>query len=216
MRRVVAVLAVVLAALVASSAASAGSTARPRVTFFGDSVAAALAYEKKARTLLAKGLDLQFDAKVCRRLAETGCPYKGERPSSVLSLVEKPARPLGSVVVIDVGYNDVPADYGADLDRVMQVLVRQGVSTVIWVTMQENRPLYRTTNAEIVSAARRWPQIRIADWHEASKTKATWFGDDGLHLSSQGAMGLARFLRPLVLASSCTAACLRAKRASEG
>ena len=69
---------------------SAGSTARPRVTFFGDSVAAALAYEKKARTLLAKGLDLQFDAKVCRRLAETGCPYKGERPSSVLSLVEKP------------------------------------------------------------------------------------------------------------------------------
>ena len=216
MRRVVAVLAVVLAALVASSAASAGSTARPRVTFFGDSVAAALAYETKARTLLSKGLDLQFDAKVCRRLAETGCPYKGERPSSVLSLVEKPARPLGSVVVIDVGYNDVPADYGADLDRVMQVLVRQGVSTVIWVTMQENRPLYRTTNAEIVSAARRWPQIRIADWHEASRTKATWFVDDGLHLSSQGAMGLARFLRPLVLASSCTAACLRAKRASEG
>ena len=106
--------------------------------------------------------------------------------------------------MIDVGYNDVPSDYGADLDRVMQVLVRPGVSTVIWVTMQENRPLYRTTNAEIVSAARRWPQIRIADWHEASRTKATWFGDDGLHLSSQGAMGLARFLRPLVLASSCT------------
>jgi hypothetical protein len=213
MRRVVAALAVALAAVVAACTASAGSTAQPRVTFFGDSVAAALAYEKKARTVLAKGLDLQLDAQVCRRLAETGCPYKGERPPSVLSLVEKPAQPLGSVVVIDVGYNDVPSDYGADLDRVMQMLVRHGVTTVIWVTMQENRPLYRATNAAIASAARRWPQLRIADWHEASRTKTTWFVDDGLHLSRQGAMGLARFLRPLVLASSCTAACLRAKRA---
>ena len=152
---------------------------------------------------------------MCRRLAETGCPYKGDRPQSVLSLVEKPAQPLGSVVVIDVGYNDVPSDYGADLDRVMQVLVRQGVTTVIWVTMQENRPLYRTTNAAIASAASRWPQLKVADWHGASKTKATWFVDDGLHLSSQGALGLARFLRPLLLASSCTAACLRAKRADK-
>ena len=45
--------------------------------------------------------------------------------------------------------NDVPSDYGDDLDRVMQALVRQGVTTVIWVTMQERRPLYRTTNAAI-------------------------------------------------------------------
>ncbi len=215
MRRVAALLAVALAAVVAASSASGGSTTRPRVTFFGDSVAAALSYEKKARTLLAKGLDLQLDAKVCRRLAETGCPYKGDRPQSVLSLVEKPEHPLGSIVVIDVGYNDVPSDYGADLDRVMQVLVRQGVSTVIWVTMQENRPLYRTTNAAIDAATRRWPQIKVADWHGVSKTKASWFGDDGLHLSSQGALGLARFLRPLLLASSCTAACQRAKRAGE-
>jgi MFS family permease len=56
MRRVVAVLAVVLAALVASSATSAGSTARPRVTFFGDSVAAALRYAGDPLGTLPVGL----------------------------------------------------------------------------------------------------------------------------------------------------------------
>ena len=215
MRRLSVLLAVVVAAAVAASAASGAGATRPRVTLFGDSVAAALTYDKRARTLLVKGFDFELDAKVCRRLAETGCPYKGERPQSVLSLVEKPAKPLGSIVVIDVGYNDVPGDYGADIERVMQVLTRQGVATVIWVTMQENRALYRTTNAAIAAAKKRWPQITVADWHDASTTKTSWFVDDGLHLSSRGALGLARFLRPLVVASSCNMSCLRAKRADD-
>lgn len=201
-----------VAALVAcalAGTASAGGSARPRVTLFGDSVAAALVYQQAARRTLGKGLDLQIDAKVCRRLAETGCPYKGDRPASVLSLVTQPEKPLGSVVVIDVGYNDVPSDYGADIDRVMQALVRQSVTTVIWVTMQERRVLYRTTNTAIRAAAKRWPQIRIADWDDASAAKPKWFVDDGLHLTSAGAVGLARFLRPLVLAWTCSAQCLR-------
>src|SRR5262245_56749938 len=135
MRRLIALLAVALAASVAASAASGAGSARPRVTLFGDSVAAALSYDKAARTVLAQGFDLQLDAKVCRRLAEAGCPYNGDRPSSVLSLVQRPTAPLGSIVVIDVGYNDVPSDYGEDIDKVMQALVKQGVATVIWVTM---------------------------------------------------------------------------------
>ena len=213
MRLAVVTVACALVAALAVGTVSGGTATRPRVTFFGDSVAAALALEPRARTMLARGLDLRIDAKVCRRLAETGCPYRGDRPPSVLALVERPAESLGNVVVVDVGYNDDPSAYGDDLDRVMQVLVRHGVGTVIWVTMQENRPLYRTTNAAIRQATRRWPHLRVANWHEASRTKTTWFGQDGLHLSSQGALGLARFLRPHLLASSCLAACQRASRA---
>lgn len=209
MRTASAAIAALVACALLAGTASAGGSARPRVTLFGDSVAAALAYQAAARKALGKGLDLQLDAKVCRRLAETGCPYKGDRPQSVLSLVTQPARPLGSVVVIDVGYNDVPSDYGADIDRVMQALVRQNVTTVIWVTMQERRVLYRPTNAAIHAAAKRWPQIRVADWDDASAAKPRWFVDDGLHLTSAGAVGLAQFLRPLVLAWTCTAQCLR-------
>ena len=206
--RTVAAAALLVCALLAGTA-TAGSSVRPRVTLFGDSVAAAIAYQSTARTTLARGLDLQIDARVCRRLAATGCPYKGDRPESVLSLVTQPAKPLGSVVVIDVGYNDPPSDYGDDVDRVMQALVHQGVATVIWVTLQERRPLYRTTNAAIRAAAKRWPQIQVADWDDASAAKPKWFVDDGLHLSSAGALGLAKFLRPLVLAWTCTGQCQR-------
>jgi hypothetical protein len=211
MRRLATVLVIVLTAGILASTASAGGSARPRVTLFGDSVAAALTYPGKARTTLAKGLDLRIDAKVCRRLAETGCPYKGDRPPSVLALVES-TESLGDLVVIDVGYNDVPSEYAADIDRVMQGVVRRGVTTVIWVTMQEKRPLYRTTNGAIRSAAARWPQIRIADWHAASRAQRSWFAGDGLHLSRSGALALARFLRPLVVAWSCTAVCQRERR----
>ena len=209
MRTASAAIAALAACALLASTASAGRSVRPRVTVFGDSVAAALSYPGTARKTLAKGLDLQIDAKVCRRLAEIGCPYQGDRPQSVLSLVTQPAKPLGSVVVIDVGYNDVPSDYGDDIDHVMQALVRQGVTTVIWVTMQERRPLYQTTNAAIRAAATRWPQIRIADWDDASSGKPTWFVDDGLHLSSAGGVGLAKFLRPFVLAWTCTGQCQR-------
>jgi hypothetical protein len=214
MRRLATMLVVVLTAAVLASTASAAGSARPRVTLFGDSVAAALTYPGKARTTLAKGLDLRIDAKVCRRLAETGCPYNGDRPPSVLALVEG-AESLGDLVVVDVGYNDVPSDYGADIDRVMQSVVRRGVTTVIWVTMQETRPLYRTTNGAIRAAAARWPQIRIADWHAASRAQTSWFAGDGLHLSRSGALALARFLRPLVVAWSCTAACQRERRIAD-
>ena len=61
----------------------------------------------------------------------------------------------------------------------------------------------------IRAAAKRWPQIQIADWDGASATKPKWFVDDGLHLTSGGAVGLARFLRPLMLAWTCTAQCQR-------
>ena len=209
MRTASALVAALVACALLVATASAGGSARPRVTLFGDSVAAAIAYQATARTALARGLDLQIDAKVCRRLAETGCPYKGDRPQSVLSLVTQPARPLGSVVVIDVGYNDPPAEYGDGVDGVMQALVRQGVTTVIWVTMQEKRPLYHATNAAIRAAAKRWPQIQIADWNDVSSAKPKWFVDDGLHLSPAGAVGLAKFLRPVVLAWTCTGPCQR-------
>jgi len=206
-RTVVAAVAALLACALLAGTAAAGTSVRPRVTLFGDSVAAAISYQATARKTLSRGLDLQIDARVCRRLTEIGCPYKGDRPDSVLSLVTRSAQPLGSVVVIDVGYNDPPAEYGDDIDRVMQALVRQGVTTVIWVTMQERRPLYRATNQAIRAAAKRWPQIQVADWDGASTAKPAWFVDDGLHLSSAGAIGLARFLRPLVLAWTCTGPC---------
>ena len=44
-------------------------------------------------------------------------------------------------------------------------------------------------------------KIAVADWNAFSRGKP-WFREDGLHLTPSGAMGLARLLRPLVLAGT--------------
>jgi lysophospholipase L1-like esterase len=68
---------------------------------------------------------------------------------------------------------------------------------VVWVTLRETRDIYAATNRAIRSAAKRWPQLVLADWNAYSAGKS-WFGSDGLHLSPTGAEAMARFLRPYV------------------
>ena len=181
--------------------ASAQPAAKTRVTVIGDSVTASFNYVAAARRYLGKGLDLRSDAVVCRRLVATSCPFQGATPSTALDVVTVEGHRLGSVVVINVGYNDWVAVY--DVDRVMRALKAAGVHTVIWVTLKEAgsyASIYAQTNARIRRADRRWRNsMVVADWNAYSRGKP-WFGEDGLHLSATGAMRLARFLRPLVLA----------------
>ena len=66
-------------------------------------------------------------------------------------------RALGSVVVINVGYNDWAAVY--DVDRVMRALKAAGIQHVVWVTLREagsNASIYRQSNARIRSAGKRY------------------------------------------------------------
>jgi hypothetical protein len=189
-----------VAVLAITVQASAHPTAKTRVTVIGDSVTASLNYVAAARRYLGKGLDLQSDAVVCRRLVATSCPFQGFTPSTALDVVTSEGHRLGPVVVINVGYNDWVAVY--DVDRVMRALKAAGVRTVIWVTLKEvgsYASIYTQTNARIRNADKRWrDSMVVADWNAYSRGKP-WFGADGLHLSTTGAMRLARFLRPLVL-----------------
>jgi len=187
-----------LAAALAAAGAAAGSpAAKPRVTVIGDSVAASLDYVPAARARLGRGLDLRSEAAACRRLVAESCVFRGTKPDTVLELVRARGSALGRLVVIDVGYNDWAAVY--DVDRVVRTLRASGVRTVVWVTLRETTANYAQVNARIRSAARRWKRLVVADWNAASGGHG-WFRPDGLHLTPDGAMGLARFLRPLVLA----------------
>ena len=103
--------------------------------------------------------------------------------------------------MINVGYNDWAAVY--DVDRVMRALRAAGVRQVIWVTLREAGANARTTPARTrgsATAGRRWKTLVVADWNAYSRGKP-WFQGDGLHLTSSGALGLARMLRPLVVAA---------------
>jgi len=212
MRRELAV-AVALCGLAAVSpvalAADGGASSGLRVTMFGDSIADSLEYVPEARQLLGNGLDLRLELTPCRRLVSPGCAYQGTHPESVLDIVQaSPLAALGNIVVVDVGYNEPANNYETAMAQVATALVTLGVEHVLWVTMREQTENYREINDIIRARARRWPQLQIVDWEAASRGQ-DWFNPDGLHLNANGAIGLAKLLRPYILAacgSDCQAA----------
>jgi hypothetical protein len=196
MRLGAAVLAVLAAACLAGATA-AEAQGPVRVTFVGDSVPASISYIPAAQAQLRRGLDVRLDLKVCRRLVQPSCTYQGTTPSSALEAVKGYGRSLGRVLVVNVGYNESADGYRQGIDRVMRAALAQGASGVVWVTLRETRDIYRWTNVAIKTAAKRWPQLVVAEWNAYSSGKP-WFGDDGLHLTPTGATALASFLRPFV------------------
>lgn len=188
-------------ALVGTLLASTGTAAVKKpvpATFVGDSVAASITYTPRAQTVLSRGLKVKLDLRECRRLVTIGCPYQGSTPPNALQAVQSLGGSLGDVLVVYVGYNESSAGYGKGIDQVMRAALRQGARGVVWVTLREERDIYRQTNTVIRTAARRWPQLQVADWNAYSNGKP-WFSSDGLHMGATGAEGLARFLRPYVL-----------------
>jgi hypothetical protein len=201
------VLLVVVAGLVAAGLSSgADSVRKPRVTVFGDSVADAFEYVPDARAILGRGLEVRWALAPCRRLVGPGCPFQNVRPPGVLDIVQT-EQALGKVVVVDVGYNDFSDQYAGNLDLVMRALARDGVQTVLWVTLRDIRGPYGQINDAIEAGERRWKQLQVVDWNAYGAGRPAWFKDDGLHLTAAGAMGLARLLRPYVLEAACPDGC---------
>ena len=119
-----------LATLCSAVGAGAAGAALPRVTLFGDSVAASLTTSAEGRAAITSGYDLVLDAEVCRRLVAPSCAYQGFTPPTVLQAVQaRTGAQLGKLVVVDVGYNDLASRYSADLDAVMAALVAPASST---------------------------------------------------------------------------------------
>lgn len=198
--RTLAILAATIALVaVAAPSAPASTAAKPRATFIGDSVAAGLHFAPSAERLLRKGFRLTLDLKVCRRLVQPSCTYRGETPATALDVIRSKGRSLGEAVVIMVGYNDSASSYRSGLDQVMRALRRAGVQDVIWVTLGETRENYRLINGVIRNARSRYRNLTIADWAKLSRGKS-WFAGDGLHLEPDGAMALARLVRQKLLA----------------
>lgn len=215
--RVVRVSAMVTAALVTllTLAAPAGSgrtsgsvaeTSPPRVTMITDSVGGVLFWDTQQRDRLADGLDFRLETKTCRKLAAPGCFAYDEVPPSALATIETLGSELGYLVVVDVGYNDLAEGYESDLDVVMRALVDAGVQRVVWVTLQDRQETWARINDQIRAAARRWPQLVLADWAPVAAREPSWFVD-AAHMNDLGAEGFVTFLRPIVL-EACDGACV--------
>jgi hypothetical protein len=188
----------VTAALAAGVGLDAADAKGPlKVTFVGDSVPASISYIPAAQAQLKKALAVRLDLRVCRRLVEASCSYQGSTPTTALQAVQGYGRSLGRVLIVNVGYNESARGYRQGIDRIMRAALAQGADGVVWVTLRETRDIYHSTNVAIKTAAKRWPQLVVADWNAYSSGKP-WFGSDGLHLTATGATTLAAYLRPFV------------------
>jgi hypothetical protein len=188
----------VLAALVALGPA-AGSAAAVKLTFIGDSKAAAINFSPKAKRLLSRGHDVRRDLRVCRRLVAPSCAYPpGVYPRSALETIRHYGTGLGTVLVIDVGYNDSSTTYRGDLNQVMQAALNREVKGVVWVNLRAVRPDYGRINSIINRARQRWPELYVANWNRYSDGHPGWFNPrigDGIHLTEAGAIGLVKLVR---------------------
>jgi hypothetical protein len=181
-----------LAAVVLGTTTShAGSVTPPleRVTVIGDSIATAMEYDPTARPVLARGVDLDLQLAVCRRLVGDSCPYQGSRPPTLVALL--PSLRLGSTAVVIVGYNDSEDTFDASVESALQALDKAGVEHILWLTLRAERESYLHMNDLIREAAANHPEMTVVDWNLYSRSHPDWFQNDGLHLTELGAIAMA-------------------------
>jgi hypothetical protein len=191
------VVALVVVSCVALTVASAprAETARPRATVIGDSVMTALIWHEDALSILEKGIDLQVDVAVCRRLVGESCPYEGARAPTLLDVVHALGPRLGATVVVVVGYNEPESLFSQAVEESVSALLGAGVTRILWVTLAEATPAYAAMNDELIALEPRYPAMTIVDWDGASRDHRDWFQTDGIHLTEAGGIGMAKLLR---------------------
>jgi len=202
--RYTAVLAVLVVQVALSTpTAGAAAAAQPdRITVIGDSILTAVEWNPEPLAILEHGLppvDLQIA--VCRTLIGPGCPFDGERPSSLIDVVTELGNGIGSTVVVEVGYNDPEARFAAAVDESVRALLAAGVRRILWVNYHDWVPLYAQLNADLARAVAKYPQVTIVDWQADSLNRYSWFQSDGVHLVLQGAVALATLVHQALAAA---------------
>ena len=183
--------AVVVAGAAVTGLAHGRTQAETRVTVFGDSAATAMAYDPEAKRILGRAIDLRLEVAACRRVGEASCPYDGVRPPNVIERATELGRELGPVVVVIVGYNDYESTYADNLEKALATFRKAGVERVLWATLRAERQSYASMNEAIQVAAKRFPQLTVLDWNAVSRSHADWLQPDGIHLTPEGARGMA-------------------------
>jgi hypothetical protein len=197
-----------LLAALALVAASSARAAEPRVTVLSDSILTSVLWYPDNRAILGQGLDLDMEVAVCRRLAGTSCTFEGAAPPTLFDLLPTLSN-LGQTVVVEMGYNDDPSSFGANVEETIAKLTARGVTRIIWPTLHVSRSEFAAMNEVLVKAMIAHPQLALVDWDGYSQGHGDWFQTDNLHLTAAGGTGIATLLHralaePLALAPRAT------------
>ena len=182
--------AVVLALGAAGATARAGNPSAPHVLVIGDSVATGMQWYPDAVAVLERGLEVEWQVAVCRRLVGVSCTFQGDTPPNLVGLVGS----LGAVppvVIVEMGYNDFAATFAASVEQSINALLQHGARQILWLTLRAVKHPYVDMNAALAAAARRHPQLRLVDWNVYARSHPDWFQSDGEHLVESGGVAMA-------------------------
>lgn len=188
-----------------------------RVTVIGDSTSAALRWYDEANNntvrydVMAAKYDLLWSVESCRRLVAPSCigrtdPGTGQKwqPVSVLPLMQTNLRGrLGEALVIMAGYDDY--SIATAIEQIMAEANGQGVAKVFWLNYRASDSYayggyYAAHNAALEAAKVRHPNLVVLDWNGYSQslpasTQAGWFTSDQVHITADGAIALAEYIK---------------------
>jgi hypothetical protein len=175
----------------------------PRVLLIGDSTLLAVERYNGFRAL--RGFEYTFDAKSCRTL---GIPSCGDRPLPPNS-VEAIGAADGSFdyVVVMAGYDEWWTSFPESFDEVVVAAREKGAKHIIWLNYREGvgyklltgEPAdesfvknNQTLRDKVASGA--FPDVLIAQWYPHTKDDNGWISRDGIHLTLEGALGVADYI----------------------
>jgi hypothetical protein len=117
---------------------------------------------------------------------------EGRQPDPILADIEQDAAAgkLNPLVIIGVGDNGLITP-----DVLRQTLhALRGVPRVIVLNNRVGRYWESSNNHTIASIVPDYRNVRLLDWHAVSASHPSWFYDDGIHLTSTGAIAYTRLI----------------------
>ena len=169
-----------------------------RMLLIGDSIAASITAEF-AGIVTPAYADINYQAVPNRCLVGSACvePSVGlpDAPAIINALTPET---MPTVAVLQLGYNDSPATFTADIDQVVTALTARAVQRIVFVNLSTRRVSvdYTASNAALLAATQRYPNVSVLDWNTFSTgpDKSRWFSDT-VHLTNTGRVEFALFLR---------------------
>ena len=173
------------------------------ILFIGDSVGESIATEFATAVTPAYPATT-YQACAGRGMAGADCLFTVAAPQIDLDGVGiANALPAPAIAIVELGYNDDPNVFNAELQQMISALASKAVQRIIFVNMSTRATSrnYATSNAALLAAAAANPAISILDWNTASSApnQWRWFDNTSLccwvHLSTSGQAEFTLFLR---------------------
>ncbi len=169
-----------------------------RILLIGDSIGASITSEF-AGIVAPAYTNVDYQALPNRCLVGSACVAASvglpDAPAIINTLT---AETMPTVALLQLGYNDAPSTFSQDIDQVVSALNARNVQRIVFVNLSTRRASvdYSTSNAALVAASQRYPNVSVLDWNTYSSgpDRSRWFSDS-VHLTSTGRVEFALFLR---------------------